>query len=41
MRKIKIRVKNLSKNFDKKIVLDKLNLNIFESESVDNLNRLN
>ncbi len=34
MRKIKIRVKDLSKNFGKKIVLNKLNLDIFESESL-------
>ena len=34
MRKIKISVKNLSKNFDKKIVLNKLNLDIYESESL-------
>lgn len=34
MRKIKIKVKDLSKNFDKKIVLNKLNLDIFESESL-------
>ena len=34
MRKIKIRVKDLSKNFDKKIVLNKLNLDVFESESL-------
>ena len=34
MRKIKIRIKNLSKNFGKKQVLKKLNLNIYESESL-------
>ena len=34
MRKIKIRVKNLSKNFGTKKVLKKLNLNIYESESL-------
>ena len=33
MRKIKIRIKNLSKNFVKE-VLKKLNLNIYESESL-------
>ena len=34
MRKIKIRIKNLSKTFGEKQVLQKLNLNIYESESL-------
>ena len=34
MRKIKIRVKNLSKSFGNKKVLNNLNLNIYESESL-------
>ena len=34
MRKIKIDIKNLSKNFDNKNVLNKLNLSIYESESL-------
>ena len=34
MRKIKIRIKNLSKSFGNKIVLNNLNLNIYESESL-------
>ena len=34
MRKLKISVKNLSKDFENKKVLKKLNLNVFESESL-------
>ena len=34
MRKIKIRIKDLSKTFGEKKVLQKLNLNIYESESL-------
>lgn len=34
MRKVKISVKNLFKSFENKIVLQKLNLDIFESESL-------
>ena len=34
MRKVKIGIKNLSKNFGGKEVLKKLNLNIYESESL-------
>ena len=34
MKKIKIRVKNLSKSFGNKKVLNNLNLNIYESESL-------
>ena len=34
MRKIKISIKNLSKNFGDKQVLNNLNLNIYESESL-------
>ena len=34
MRKVKIRIKDLSKNFGEKKVLRKLNLNIYESESL-------
>tara|TARA_A100001037_G_scaffold179884_1_gene161357 strand:+ start:513 stop:1223 length:711 start_codon:yes stop_codon:yes gene_type:complete len=34
MRKVKIRVKNLSKNFGDKVVLKNLNLDIYESESL-------
>jgi|TARA_A100001388_G_scaffold18013_1_gene11905 phospholipid/cholesterol/gamma-HCH transport system ATP-binding protein len=34
MRKVKIRIKNLSKNFGDKVVLKNLNLDIYESESL-------
>ena len=34
MRKIKIRIKNLSKNFGDKVVLKNLNLDVYESESL-------
>ena len=34
MRKVKIRIKNLSKNFGNKVVLKNLNLDIYESESL-------
>ena len=34
MRKVKIRVKNLSKNFGDKVVLKNLNLDVYESESL-------
>ena len=34
MRKIKISIKNLSKNFGDKQVLNNLNLDIYESESL-------
>ena len=34
MRKVKIRIKNLSKNFGDKVVLKNLNLDVYESESL-------
>ena len=34
MRKLKIRIKNLSKNFGDKVVLKNLNLDVYESESL-------
>ena len=34
MRKIKISIKNLEKKFQEKEILKKLNLNVFESESL-------